>query len=838
MGMPLPARLLVACLIGTGALMLVSSREASVQNATAETLDFTVMAELALLGEGFLVWERKVNQRWQIWTRTLDGRSAESRLVPEEEGRDHFCPKISPDGRRVAYMSYAKGTTPTEPVEGALWLLDLDTRKRTLLVARARSYQGDRAVFWTDAATLCHIDERGHTIEVNVATGERRQLTTRARAKGGWLMNAQRTHATSGDAEFSPFDVKSGEVQVLPKHSGCQPYFSADGRWGFWMGGSGGPVNKIFLPTRRVDPVLALNDSRLPAGRNYVYFPMLSPCQRLMAFAASSDDHDHYESDYDIFVIRVDGETLQPMGNAVRYTSFPGNDRYPDVYCGDLPLGSHYEEAPASVRMKAPGGQPCEWFVNGKKSGEGRELQHEFATAGEHWIEARVPHSGGAVTARGFVHVRPPRAPALTLVRRVEGPALALTFDEAVSLDQATATAEDGTRIPFGRAFAEDHGVLLPLPVGDKVQASSRITLAGVRDPAQRPHVMPQVTFTVPAAGWPQSRSGLVYAWEHREAPPLQLPDAAPARTGKAFWNMRGGMDARGGRFEIPGVGTAMLSECGRSGAFTLEAIITPMVPPYDREVRPVLSLEDARGNVKLAILQRRSDWNLWLATEDNPRGTSIEQELLPLRTGQPHHVMVAYEKGRLQVWLNGMAMSVKPESQGALKFDATGGVFRIGACSKFSSSWQGMVDQLSIYSRVLSADEAVAHADHAAPKLEEQKQARTRKVVARRVQSSRPPSLAEVAPYREALVQHLYEVLPKDKEDRDQDFPVGSRIAVTHWAWVNGEAAASPKADEHGVYRLFVQPAEVHREIQPLVIKSDLPPDASVESWLEISNW
>jgi hypothetical protein len=280
-----------------------------------------------------------------------------------------------------------------------------------------------------------------------------------------------------------------------------------------------------------------------------------------------------------------------------------------------------------------------------------------------------------------------------------------------------------------------------------------------------------------------------------------------------------------------------MVRECGESGAFTLEAIITPMVPPYDREARPVLSLEDASGNVKLAILQRRSDWSMWLATEDNPRGTSAEQELLPLRTGQPHHVVVAYEQGRLLVYLNGMAMSVRSEIHGALKFDGSEGVLRIGACSKLQARWQGMVDQISIYNRMLTPDEAVAHADHAAPKLEAQRQARTRKVVARLVQASRLPTLAEVAPYREALVQHLYEVLPKDKEDRDQDFPVGSRIVVTQWVWVNGEVVVPPAAED-GVYRLFVQPAEMHHEIQPLAIKNDLPVDVPAESWLEVSNW
>lgn len=836
MAVPLVARLSVASLIASGALVLLASRDAPAPvEAKPETLDATAMQDLAKLGEGFFVWERKVNDGWQIWMRSLDGRTPEQRLVAEEDGRDHFCPKISPDGKRLAYMSYPRGSSPSDPVEGSLWVLNLHTRARKLMADRARSYQGSRAVLWMDARTLCHIDEDGHTTELDVESGERRKLTTTPRSKHGWLVNAQRTHATSGDAEFSPFDAESGEVRTLPKHSGCQPYFSADGRWGFWMGGSGGPLNKMHLPTRRVEPVLLHNDPRLPADRNYVYFPMLSPCQRLMAFAASSDDHDHDESNYDIFVIRVDRETLEPIGAAVRYTTSLDNDRYPDVYCGELVLGSHYVEAPASIRLKSPTGQACAWHVNGKEAGQGSEMEHEISKAGECWMEARDLNTG-TVLGWGFVHARAAAAPKMTLVRRVGERELAVTFDQAVSLGHATATMEDGRVIPFGTLVAEQHIVQLSLT--HAAEPGTRITLEGVQDLAQRPNVMARTKFAVPTLGWPQSREGLVYAWEHRDAQPLQLTSAVPERRGKAFWNLRGGMDVRGGTYELPEVGTAMLRECGRSGAFTLEAVITPMVPPYDREARPVLSLEDARGNVKLAMLQRRSDWSLWLATEDNPRGTSIEQELLPLRTGQPHHVVVSYEKGRLQVFLNGMAMSVRPEIVGALRFDAEKGVLRIGACSKLEARWQGMVDQLSIYNRMLTADEAVAHADHAAPKLEEQKQARTRKVVAKLVQSSRLPSLAEVAPYREALVQHLYEVLPKDKGDRDQDLPVGSRIAVTQWVWVNGEAAAAPKPDQNGVYRLFVQPAEAHREIQPLVIKNDLPADAPVESWLEISNW
>lgn len=832
--MSLLPRALMACLIVAGSLVLVSSHRAPLREQEGVPLNHRDMAKLARVGEGFLVWERCVDAVWQIWTMPLDGSQPESRLIPGEEGRQHFCPKISPDGTRVAYMSYARGESPTQPVEGMLWMLDRKSGKRTLLAERARSYQGDRAVSWLGEDLLCYINDEGHSVELDVGSLSRRTLTSTPRKKNGWLLNPQRTHATSGDAEFSPFDAVKGEVQTQPKQSGCQPYFSADGRWGFWMGGSGGPLNKMFLPTRRVEALLKANDPRLPKDRNYIYFPMLSSCQRLLAFAASADDHDHYDSDYDIFVIQVVAETLEPIGTAVRYTSFTGNDRYPDVFAGALPLSSHHVEAPARLRFSSPSGEACVWRVDGAEQGRGAVWEGEFTIEGIHWIEASSS-DGGGVPARGYVHVRKPEAPSLELVRRVGDESLALTFDEAISLEQARAFLEDGTPVRLGGLEAQHHVATILL--GKNLQPGTRLWLEGVTDRAQQAHAMPRTSITIPRRGWPQTTSGLVFAWEHRSTPALGLLGLAPVREGLAFWSSRGGMDTRGGEFELPEAGRAVLQRCETTGAFTFEAIITPMVPPYDREARPVFSLEDSTGAVRLAMLQRRSDWSLWLATEDNPRGTSIEQELLPLRTGQPHHVLFSYEKGQLRVYLNGMSMAVRPEVHGALKFAAADGVLRIGACSKLPARWHGMVDQLAVYNRALTPDEAVAHADHAAPKMELQRAARTRKVVARRIQTSRLPTLAGIAPYREALVQHLYEVLPKDRDDQTQDIPVGTRLAVNHWVWVNGQSAQPPALDGE-VYRLFIQPSEAHLEIQPLVISSDLPAEASSEAWLEVSNW
>ena len=830
--MPLSRRALSACLMIAGcAGVLVCFRWPDAPGLESR-FDVAAMKELSRLGEGLLVWERYEGKSWQIWTKNLDGSGEERRLVPEEAGRDHFCPKLSLDGSQLAYMSYERGQTPYDSSVGTLWLLDIKTGHQTILTDKARSYYEDRAVIWYDDHRLCHVDEKGRAVELDISTGARRVLTVVPPRKHGWLVNAQQTHVTSGDPEFALMG-EAGAVQTQPKHGGCQPYFSQDGKWGFWMGGAGGPINKMFLPTRAVGQVLDLNDPRMPKERNYLYFPMLSSCQRIMAYAASKDAHDHFGSDYDIYLIRVDAATLDPIGKPVRYTSYEGNDRFPDVYCTPLPLGSHFVEGPSRIALAAPSGESCQWWVNGVAAGEGRELVREYEAVGDHWVMAKLP-DGQEV--RGLVHVRAPHAPALTLTRRLEDGSLQLTFDEAVSLRGATARTMDGSTLAWGEQAGE--GCLVRLPLPDGMKSGGHVMISGIQDLAQKPNVMPSVILHPPGAQWPQSREGLLLAWENNKPAAITMMDDAPVRTGKAFWNSSGGMDMRGGSFEIPHAGTAMLQECSRSGAFTMEAIITPMVPPYDKTQRPVFSLENEQGNVKLALLQLRSEWSLWLATKDNPEGTGVEQPLTPFKTGQPHHIVLSYQQGRFQLLVNGSQLWVRPQVHEALAWNPGTGRLRFGACSKISASWLGMVEQLSIHSRVLTPSEAMAHADYAAPKVEAQRAVKTRKVVARLVQTSRLPTLQEITPYREALVQQLYEVLPKDEGDNEQSYPVGSKMMVTHWSLVNGESAVMPPAKVGDTYRLFVEPKDAHAELKSLVERSDLPLIPEVLEMVDVSNW
>ena len=323
--------------------------------------------KLSQLGDGFVVWESNRTGHWRIWRRELDG-SGLRQISPEEAGREHYCPHLSPDGTRLVYLSYPTGTDTYDhrPTEGMpLYLLPSTGGEPKLLTPQARDYYEDRAAVWLDNDRLAYIDGGGFTCELDLRSGKNTRLTAAGKTGSAWgqsgyLVNAAKTYATGGEPTFSIFNAAKAAVVSQNSLGGCQPYFTHDGRWGFWMGGAGGPINRIDLQTRQVSPMLAANDPRMPKERAYLYFPMVSRDGRLFAFAASPNQHDHFKSDYDIFVARLDPERLEVIERPVRYSFDPGNDRFPDVFASGSSsnVAKRAETPPAAKRPGASANWP------------------------------------------------------------------------------------------------------------------------------------------------------------------------------------------------------------------------------------------------------------------------------------------------------------------------------------------------------------------------------------------------------------------------------------------------------------------------------------------------
>ncbi len=320
-------------------------------------------AERALLGDGFVVWESNRGGDWRIWQVRLDGTGLR-RLSPDEPGRQHCCPHLSPDGKRMVYLSRSGSRTeyPEGPAPGALRLVHLDDRSEETLVEAARTYGwGDRAAVWKSDDELIYIDGDGRTVLLDLETGVSRPLTAEPRGELAWLIDPTLRHATTGAPSFSLYDAAHRRVLERRELGGCEPYFSQDGRWGVYIAGAGGPIDKMDLASRETSILLRKNDPRL-STKGYLYFPMLSRDGGALAFGASAGEHNHFTADYDVFVVPTDPETLEILGPPVRITRNPATDRYPDVHLASPRPRRPRGEAPSPVRAApAPSGEPQLW---------------------------------------------------------------------------------------------------------------------------------------------------------------------------------------------------------------------------------------------------------------------------------------------------------------------------------------------------------------------------------------------------------------------------------------------------------------------------------------------
>ena len=303
---------------------------------------------------GFVVWESNRSGAFRLWRRELGDdllpAGAALRLTPEERGRAHCCPHIAPDGRSVVYVSLPAGEEryPDDGASGPLRLIRPDGSGERTLVPEARTYAEHRAVIWRSPEELIYIDGDGRTriyrLDDRPGGGPDRGpgeiLLGEPRDAHGWLIDPTLCYATTGWPTFSSYDDETRQIRRERELGGCQPYFSPDGRWGYWVAGAGGPVNALDLANRQVKTILRKSDPQLPEDLGYIYFPMLSPSGQVLAVAGSNDEHSHHEADYEILILPIDPESLTVLGPARRITDHPSTDRFPAAWSPPLDLPS------------------------------------------------------------------------------------------------------------------------------------------------------------------------------------------------------------------------------------------------------------------------------------------------------------------------------------------------------------------------------------------------------------------------------------------------------------------------------------------------------------------
>jgi hypothetical protein len=783
--------------------------------------------EYARLGDGFLVWESNRTGPWRIWTRRLDG-SGLRQLTPDEAGHEHCCAHISPDGKQVAYLSLSGFKYGADPEAGELHLISPDGKGDHVVAPKAQTYsRGHRAAIWDGDNILQFIDGDGNALLLDLATAKTEKLAGPSSEGHGWLVNRTRTHATTGLPTFSLYDPARRAVTERTPYGGCEPYFSDDGRWGIWMAGAGGPMRALDLATRTPKALFEKNDPRLGA-QAYLYFPMLSNGSSLLAFGASPNEHDHEKGNYDIFVVEVDPRTLDVLGQPLKYTSAPTPDRYPDVHVEPLPLGRTFGEAPFHVHLQDPKlGPGAVWdFGDGTPGNPGGAAhgEHTYEKPGSFAISARQ----GSLLLRGRATILPSRPPRALRAELRQGREIRVTFDEPVAAASGGVTARLASGRPIaGTAIGADTRSL-DVHLAADLTTGDRLHLEGIVDRAQRPNALVPVDLPVPPPSWPTDRRSLVLLWDTADQPNL-VPDPAGAADraytiaphGRARLNHDHAMLLVGdGAFQAEAeAGKSLVELVKKSNEITLELTLTPAaVTPQTSGV--ILTFGRFKG-APLLQLEQQGDALLWSLLRDHSQEPPVR--FGKLQAGQPVHVAVGYSPGRQVVWLNGAPVvdsgawqgDFFPWKPGALTIGAT------GAGDEGEHPWQGVVEGLALYDRLLGADEVAENARRYAAE-------RARRPAVPRVQAlatlqrcSRVPTLDEIAPYRQALAVCEYRV------DRVVAGTLtGPTVRVARWVILDGATLASPKGG--AAVPLTLEPFSANGQLESIYLSNDLPKAAA----------
>ena len=783
------------------------AESASPEGAGETRADAPSRPSTSPIGEGFLVWESNRTGEWRIWTRRLEGGEARQ-LVPDEPGSQHYCPHISPDGRHLAYLSsrHSGNRYPAGGMLGALHLLELDTGADRVVARRARTYFENRAVVWRSPFELIFIDQKRRTRLLDLNTGEARLLTTESGEPHGFLIDAQLSHASQNDPTFSILDQERRRIVPRPALGGCQSYFTHDGRWGVWMAGAGGPIEKLDLVSRQRSRILGKNDPLLPEGLGYLYFPMPSRDGHLLAFAASRSDHDHFTSDYEVFVIETDPETLEPFGAPVRFTSNAATDRYPDVFLEPIELGRLRGEAPFEIELTAPGEGPWSWSMADLAPSTGRTVRHRFERPGRYRIEARSADR----TLRGQVIVVP-AAPPRAVVNRLSGDArtLHIEFDESIRPTGLAIRFDSGRAVARWSLSADSRR--LDIELTEAFEGIDRLRLTGIEDLAQHPNRMPETILDIGPPHWPVRSEGLVFVWQTGDSPNL-VPDPQTGvdrsmtleAVGQARLDHHWAMLPGSGRFRAQAPDAARVSRALKSSnELTLELTLTP---GRSTDEVDLVALADRVQNFRLRTIGGQVVFTLRAAGRGSDAPSKV---LFPLPPAQPSHVVVTYSPARLTAYLNGE----KRLELGAA--DIRGDFYHWD--DRALTFGGARMEGVAIYDRVLDAGEVEANYERYRSLLIGRSTVVQLTVDARLERRTAAPGLDEISPYREALVIYEYELL-----GRVVGKPPSTRVRVAHWAILDAERTPINDRREGQVYRMKLETFAANPQLASLFLGED----------------
>ncbi len=372
----------------------------------------------------------------------------------------------------------------------------------------------------------------------------------------------------------------------------------------------------------------------------------------------------------------------------------------------------------------------------------------------------------------------------------------ALHFDEAIDLKSAKFTVPD-----VGDARVVEvlgGGRILRLELPDEAPVLEVVGLADTADP---PNVSEDLRIPLSARAWPPVDAAPCFVWAGSgshgvtAAAAFGLPYAEFAPKGLAYFDFDGAMRVVDGLFVAEGEAhDAMIARCREAGEFSVECLIeVESSTPWNTPLTVLNSLAATAGGsgavgssdtglpFHFGIYRRANDLLFAVSTDgtkrrSNRQDSRVEHALMP-RVEQ--HVILSYGSGEMEFFGDGQPAYIRSKVEGALRGWADKGSLIVGG------GWQGRVRALAVYPRKINAADAARHFD-AARRFAVRKGAGEPLRVLRGtfLRSANFPDLAQILPYRDALVLGEYRV-----DVGSEGFEVGETALVARFALRDGRA-------------------------------------------------
>jgi hypothetical protein len=344
---------MAAGLVVVGATAVGFAQEAPIGSPTEkDRKQEKALEELKGKVDGKIVWATsRTNSKHDIWIMNADG--TDKKPLTKSPNHVDWFSRFSPDGAQVLFVRSKIGWVNEMDAEQHdkwdLWLINTDGTGEKKIVENACwgtwRPSGDSIVFARGPKVFVKDLAGGGEAEIFDAeahfgkdrvysqqpelspNGKFLAITIRGtkRETGIYNRESKQWHSTGGGCQINWFPSSD---RVLRMNEG-------QGNGGTEVLAIG--VDDKGAPTTRIRGLRVPKEIRfmdLPGRRSHEYFPVVDDqTSTWMVWCATQRGHEHDIADYEAYIWNINTD---PKKDFVRLTFHSGNDRWPDIYVGEI----------------------------------------------------------------------------------------------------------------------------------------------------------------------------------------------------------------------------------------------------------------------------------------------------------------------------------------------------------------------------------------------------------------------------------------------------------------------------------------------------------------------